>query len=68
MYEDFTGLPDDFRTMLETARQLDNLHKQLPEQLARLPITELMALTPADAKRILAPVATPTTPTGEPPK
>lgn len=64
LYGDFTNIPTDLRTMIETSRELENYRRKLPKQLAELPIEELIALTPEKLTSILTPPA----PTPEPNK
>lgn len=54
-YGDFTELPTDLRGMIESSRSMRTRRAQLPPELRDLPLEELLALTPEEIKRILAP-------------
>lgn len=54
-YGDFSGLPTDLRSMIETSRSVNNLRRNLPPQLKDLAVEKLLALTPDDLAKILAP-------------
>lgn len=55
MYLDWTEMPDNLRDYIETARSADELHKQLPEQLKKIPTNELLGLTATQIAEIMKP-------------
>lgn len=55
LYGDFTRLPPDLRSMIDTARDLENQRRRLPKALRDIPIEKLMSLTPDEVKAILEP-------------
>lgn len=52
---DFTGLPEDLRQMIETARAIQQTRAQLPQPLRDLPLDKLLTLTGAELKHIMKP-------------
>lgn len=54
---DFSEIPTDLREMIERARDVKNLRRNLPKGLAELPIEELLTKTPAEIAAILKPPA-----------
>lgn len=65
LYGDWTQLPGGLRDMIEASRDIKELRKKLPKELAELPVTDLLKLSPADIERILAPPAPTPEPTEE---
>lgn len=63
---DFTALPDNFRDMLETARDLDNIRRRLPSQLAEMTPEDILQLTDDQLRQILTPPAPPPAPAPTP--
>lgn len=59
LYEDFTELPRDLRGMIEKGRDLQRLRRQLPKQLAEMPVDQLLALSPDQINAILKPADKP---------
>lgn len=59
--QDFSQLPDDLRSAIETVRSLDKLHNELPGGLKSLTIEELMTYTPEAITRIAQPEPKPET-------
>lgn len=55
MYADFAALPGDLRGFLDHARSLKTLRGQLPTQLQKHSLEELLALTPEQLTTILTP-------------
>lgn len=53
--QDFSELPDDLRTAIETVRSLENLKSNLPEALQNLTVEELMTYTPEAINGLLKP-------------
>lgn len=68
MYGDFTTYPRDLRDYIDTARELQTHHEALPEALQKMPIEELLALTPQDIAAILKPADVPADKPTEAPK
>lgn len=64
MYGDFSNVPTDLRAAIETARQLETHRKQLPQQLAEMPLEQILALTPEQLTNILTPPAPTPAPEG----
>lgn len=56
---DFTPLPPDLRSFIETGRTLHDSRDKLPPQLRGLTNDQLFSLTPDDLRRILTPAQTP---------
>lgn len=56
-FGDFTGLPDNLRDMIEMARTIEARRKELPQQLAEMPIEDILALTTDQLTTILNPPA-----------
>lgn len=65
MYADFSALPGDLRGFLDQARSLKTLRGQLPPQLQKHSMEELLALTPEQLTTILTPPAPPPAPKEE---
>lgn len=57
--QDLTGLPNGLREMMEAARTIGSVRERLPLQLRRLPLEQLLALTPQQLTNILNPPADP---------
>jgi len=55
MHGNFAKLPTDLRGMVETSRSIERPRTNLPAQLAKKPVEELLALTPEALTRILTP-------------
>jgi len=53
--QDFSQLPDDLRTAIETVRALDNLRSELPEGLQNLTLEDLLTYTPEAITRLAQP-------------
>lgn len=58
-YGDFSELPTDLRGMIDQAKTMKALQRQLPPQLKDMRLDELINLTPQDLARILAPAEKP---------
>lgn len=55
-YADFSALPNDFRDMIEAAREAVNHYRALPAELRDIPLDELVHLSNDDiARRIRKP-------------
>lgn len=65
IYQDWTTLPTDLRTMIETSRDITRQRAQLPQPLREMPIEQLLQLTPDELTNILTPPAPPPAPTGD---
>lgn len=65
MYADFAALPGDLKGFLDQARSLKTLRGQLPTQLQKHSMEELLALTPEQLTTILTPPAPPPAPKEE---
>lgn len=46
IYEDFSELPRDLRSMIEESRSVARLRRQLPQPLREIPVAELVTMTP----------------------
>jgi len=55
MYEDFSQLPTDLRSMIETTRGIAQLRRSLPDALKEKPVEELLRLTAKDIQTIMNP-------------
>lgn len=64
-YGDFSQLPEDLRGMIEQARSVTQLRRDLPPQLRDMQIEELLNLTPEQITHILRPPQPPAQPTGD---
>lgn len=62
IYADFTELPQDLRTAIETAKGVHKLRASLPDALKEMPIEDLLRLTP---EQLLA-IHTPAQPSAQP--
>lgn len=68
LYQDFTVLPPDLRTLLELGRNINLLKRRLPQKLRDMSTEELMGLKADQLKSILSPPAPPPEPKKEEPK
>ncbi|QCQ85019.1 internal scaffolding protein [Blackfly microvirus SF02] len=57
MFGDFSEMPADLREMMETAKQIEELHGLLPAELKGIPMNELLQMTPQQMKDKLTPPA-----------
>lgn len=55
MWQDFTQLPQGLRGMIECARNLEALKRNLPAELQNIPTNQLLQLTPEQIRAILQP-------------
>lgn len=55
LYGDFTGLPRDYRDMIETARSIERHRGELPKELANLQIADLVEMDGQALKDYLTP-------------
>jgi len=54
-YGDFTNLPQDLRSMIDSSRSVNHLRRNLPPQLKDMPLEKILAFTPDQLAQILAP-------------
>jgi len=54
-YLDTTQFPQDLREVLEGGRAIKHYRQALPEQLRRMPIEQLLALTPEEITKLVKP-------------
>lgn len=59
MYGDWTHLPTDLRGYIETARELETLRAQLPEQLKTRSVEDIIAMKPETLAELLKPANPP---------
>lgn len=55
MFEDFSELPTDLRSMIEQTRGVVELRRRLPPRLAEMPVAQLLSLTEQQLTEILKP-------------
>lgn len=55
IFGDFTNLPNDLRGFIETARTINDMHKELPDKLRALSVQNLMTLTNEQIVAIMNP-------------
>jgi len=55
IYADFTQLPEDLRGFIEMGRSINQLQRQLPQQLQGVPLVQLLNMTNEQIGAILKP-------------